>query len=133
MRRPTITESETHVVLFTAGFLGRGFDSRRLHHYLLRLIIYLQTLDIMRGSERHGYVKYIMPSIVGEQKENTDWGIEGECRGQSFTHYDPVVTQRSQSTIEERPVMAEDYRIGEACETDRRRGQEGPSPTSDRN
>jgi hypothetical protein len=32
MRRPTITESETHVVLFTAGFLGRGFDSRRLHH-----------------------------------------------------------------------------------------------------
>jgi hypothetical protein len=35
MRRPTITESETHVVLFTAGFLGRGFDSRRLHqHYL---------------------------------------------------------------------------------------------------
>jgi hypothetical protein len=32
MRRPTTTESETHVVLFTAGFLGRGFDSRRLHH-----------------------------------------------------------------------------------------------------
>jgi len=31
MRRPTTTESETHVVLFTAGFLGRGFDSRRLH------------------------------------------------------------------------------------------------------
>jgi hypothetical protein len=24
-------ESETHVVLFTAGFFGRGFDSRRLH------------------------------------------------------------------------------------------------------
>jgi hypothetical protein len=33
MRRPTITESETHVVLFTAGFFGRGFDSRRLHQY----------------------------------------------------------------------------------------------------
>jgi predicted RNA binding protein YcfA (HicA-like mRNA interferase family) len=31
MRRPTTTESETHVVLFTAGFFGRGFDSRRLH------------------------------------------------------------------------------------------------------
>jgi hypothetical protein len=38
MRRPTTTESETHVVLFTAGFLGRGFDSRRLHHYYLFVI-----------------------------------------------------------------------------------------------
>src|SRR5260370_13533951 len=34
MRRPTNTEAETHVVLFTAGFLGRGFDSRRLHQIL---------------------------------------------------------------------------------------------------
>jgi hypothetical protein len=34
MWRPTTTESETHVVLFTAGFLGRGFDSRRLHHLI---------------------------------------------------------------------------------------------------
>jgi len=30
-------ESETHVVLFTAGFFGRGFDSRRLHQICLRL------------------------------------------------------------------------------------------------
>jgi hypothetical protein len=35
MRRLTITESETHVVLLTAGFLGRGFDSRRLHFFIL--------------------------------------------------------------------------------------------------
>jgi len=34
MRRPTTTEPETHVGLFTAGFLGRGFDSRRLHQIL---------------------------------------------------------------------------------------------------
>ncbi len=31
MGRPTTTESETHVVLFMADFLGRGFNSRRLH------------------------------------------------------------------------------------------------------
>ena len=31
MRPPTTTESETHVGLFRAGFLGRGFNSRRLH------------------------------------------------------------------------------------------------------
>ena len=49
MRRPTITESETHVVLFTAGFLGRGFDSRRLHHYFYRLISYLQKHGVVRG------------------------------------------------------------------------------------
>jgi hypothetical protein len=35
MRRPTTTESETHVVLFMSGFLGRGFNSRRLHHLLI--------------------------------------------------------------------------------------------------
>src|ERR1039457_2924169 len=34
MRRPTITESETHVVLFTAAFLGRRFDSRLHHHHI---------------------------------------------------------------------------------------------------
>ena len=39
MRRPTITESETHVVLFTAGFLGRGFDSRRLHQFIFEFIM----------------------------------------------------------------------------------------------
>jgi len=35
--------------LFTAGFFGRGFDSRRLHHYLYRFINYLQLHFIVRG------------------------------------------------------------------------------------
>jgi len=32
----------THVVLFMASILGRGFNSRRLHHYIYNIINSLQ-------------------------------------------------------------------------------------------
>jgi hypothetical protein len=60
MRRPTTTESETHVVLFTAGFFGRGFDSRRLHHHFYlcfhlvnSLLFFVYLWCTLRQFERH--------------------------------------------------------------------------------
>jgi hypothetical protein len=51
MRRPTTTESETHVVLFTAGFLGRGFDSRRLHQIYTSLGFEMKKKHIKSDGE----------------------------------------------------------------------------------
>jgi hypothetical protein len=34
-------ELDTHRRLFMAGFLGRGFDSRRLHHFSILSIAWL--------------------------------------------------------------------------------------------
>jgi hypothetical protein len=33
-RMPKLLNRATHVVLFIAGILGRGFNSRRLHHVI---------------------------------------------------------------------------------------------------
>jgi hypothetical protein len=39
----------THVVLFIAGFLGRGFNSRRLHHFISFSFNYIALLALIRG------------------------------------------------------------------------------------
>jgi len=75
-------ESETHVVLFTAGFFGRGFDSRRLHHYFC-----MKINAIVHKAEEGGYWAEV-PSIPGcatqgetmeELRFNLQEAIEG-CR-----------------------------------------------------
>ncbi len=58
MRPPTTTESETHVVLFRAGFLGRGFNSRRLH----QLMQATYTISLKRTDE--GYAVWC-PGLPG--------------------------------------------------------------------
>jgi len=79
MRRPTTTESETHVVLFTAGFLGRGFDSRRLHQKVMKI------QAIVHKAEEGGFWAEV-PSIPGcatqgetmdELRSNLREAIEG--------------------------------------------------------
>jgi len=49
MRRPTTTEPETHVVLFMAGFLGRGFNSRRLHHISMEVTYTISLKETDEG------------------------------------------------------------------------------------
>ena len=51
-------ESETHVVLFTAGFFGRGFNSRRLHQ------ISMKIRAIVHKAEEGGFWAEV-PSIPG--------------------------------------------------------------------
>jgi hypothetical protein len=43
-------ESETHVVLIRASIFGRGFDSRRLHHFLCHFDSSLSTGRTANGS-----------------------------------------------------------------------------------
>jgi len=79
MRRPTTTESETHVVLFMADFLGRGFNSRRLHHLSMKIHA------IVHKAEEGGFWAEV-PSIPGcatqgetmeELRSNLREAIEG--------------------------------------------------------
>jgi predicted RNase H-like HicB family nuclease len=52
-------EPDTHVVLFTAGFLGRGFDSRRLHQ-----ITHMKISVIVHKAEEGGFWAEV-PAIPG--------------------------------------------------------------------
>jgi len=51
-------EADTRVVLFIAGFFGRGFDSRRLHH------LFMKIHAIVHQAEEGGFWAEV-PSIPG--------------------------------------------------------------------
>src|SRR2546429_7749638 len=73
-------ESETHVVLFMAGFLGRGVKSPRLHQKF-----FMKIHAIVHKAEERGFLAEVPPTprcatqgeTMGELRFNLQETIEG--------------------------------------------------------